>query len=136
MYLKFLVYLHECAEFDETWSSRLNFISTETETTQVRNRFGILQFFGHPICFPCPTIQRKIICIVAQCMRSGQHTRVSFRPFFQKAHLGFFCIQIHAMHIFLNIKHMKLNLPQYQQFFILLKSWNLCTRHLQRCVIM
>ena len=56
MYLKFLVYLHECAEFDETWSSRLNFISTETETTQVRNRFGILQFFGHPICFPCPTI--------------------------------------------------------------------------------
>ena len=33
LYLKFLVYLQECAEFDKTWSSRLNFISTETKTT-------------------------------------------------------------------------------------------------------
>ena len=57
--LKCLVYFHEYAEFDKIWSSKLTFISTETETANRTepqysqsetglNRFGILQFFGHP----------------------------------------------------------------------------------------
>ena len=57
--LKCLVYFHEYAEFDKIWSSKLTFISTETETANWTepqysqseiglNRFGILRFFGHP----------------------------------------------------------------------------------------
>ena len=57
--LKCLVYFHEYAEFDKIWSSKLTFISTETETANRTepqysqsetglNRFGILRFFGHP----------------------------------------------------------------------------------------